>query len=99
MNDPLSDRILKVESELKRTESISPRAAAELAYVAAKLYKEAGMRDESKEYARKSIALFESIGINSLEDAAAHYTTFADIVLPSFIHQDVVRHTFPEFHL
>jgi len=99
MTNAISERILEAEAEFNRLEFTEPRKAAELAYVAAKLYKQEGRSDESKEYAKKSIAIFERIGINSLEDAAAHYVSFADVVLPSYIHEDVVRHAFPEFHL
>ena len=99
MNNTISERVLKTEAEFKRLEFTSPRKAAELAYVAAKLYREAGMHDESRDYAKKSIALFESSGVNSLDDAAARYTTYADVVLPSYIHQDVVRHAFSEYNL
>src|SRR5690349_12528249 len=76
-----------------------PRRAAEIAYVIARLHRNFGDVEMAQHYAKKSIELFESVGINTLNDAAAHYTVLADVVLPSLIHQDVVREIFSEYHL
>lgn len=99
MTKALSDKISEVMAEFQRLEPENPRQAAELAYVLARLYKEADKRDLSEQYARRSIKLFEQVGVNTLEDAAAHYTVVADVCIPSYIHQDVVRQRFSEYHL
>ncbi|SRR5258708_5780577 len=89
----------ELEAEFNRLETLNPRKAAELAYVAAHLYKNAGKRDLSQHYAKKSIALFEKTGVNSLEEAASHYTILCGVNLPSYIHENVVRHDFADYDL
>lgn len=93
------DRVKELEEEFQRTETEHPRQAAEIAYVLACVYRDAGMRDKAEQYARQSIKLFEQVGITTLQDAAAQYTVLADIALPSYIHEDVVRQAFREYQL
>jgi DNA topoisomerase IB len=99
MNLTSSVNIPELKAEFNSIEAEFPRRAAEIAYVLARLYRDAGKRELSEKYARKSVELFEQVGINTLEDAAAIYTVLADVCLPSYIHQDVVRKAFPEFRL
>src|SRR5258708_7111790 len=93
------DNIPELKAEFDRIEAEHPRKAAEIAYVLARLYKDDGERELSVQYAKKSVDLFEQVGVNTLEDAAAIYTVLANVCLPSYIHQDVVRARFPEYHL
>jgi len=99
MTKAITDRISEVRADFKSKEEEFPREAAELAYVLARLYREAGKPELAEKYAGKSVSLFEALGVNTLEDAASRYTVVADVCLPSYIHQDVVRHAFPEFRL
>ena len=93
------DSIPELKTEFDRMEVEYPRKAAEIAYVLARLYEDDGQRELSEQYAKKSVDLFEQVGVNTLEDAAAIYTVLANVCLPSYIHQDVVRARFPEYHL
>ncbi|SRR6266702_7246998 len=94
------EQVREAEAEFKLLMAVeNPRKAAEAAYVVARLYQDLGKLDLSEQYAKQSIALFEQIGVNTLEDAAAHYIKLAGVQLPNFIHEGVVRNTFPEYCL
>ncbi len=96
----ITERIQEAEAELnlmKATEN--RRKTAEACYVVARLYRDVGNFEAAKWHARESYVLFKCLGINTLEDAAPQYFSLAGIQLPNLIHEDVVRSTFPEYHL
>lgn len=87
------DELLSMLDEQRATD---PRGAAEVAYVIARRYEADGDRERANRAAADSIALFERCPSDTLEDCAARYTVLAGIPLPSFIHSDVVRASFPQ---
>lgn len=96
----LSDRISEAEAEYRLVSALeNDRQRAEIAYVLAMLFREAGDQEETRQYANKSIALFEKVNVVSLQDARSRYDVFAGVVIPTLIHEDVVRQKFAEFHL
>jgi hypothetical protein len=68
-----------------------PRVAAEIAYALAVLYEG---QAKGRDFALQSIALFESIGVNSLDDASSRYTMINNIPMPDLIHEGVVKARF-----
>jgi|GEM_PF-4931508 len=96
----IAEQIREAEAELKLTTATENfRRAAEAAYVVARLYRDAGKPDVSKQYAKQSIALFEQSNIHTLEDAAPRYNSLGGILLPNLVHEGIVRNTFPEYQL
>lgn len=69
----------------------NPRVAAEVAYALAVLHEG---QPKGREFALQSIALFESVGVTTLEDAASRFTTINGILIPELIHEEVVRARF-----
>ena len=85
-----------IEETYKRLNASDPRRAAEVAYVIATICRRQGDLARSREFAKESIRLFESLNIQTLEEAAARYIELNDVLLPSYIHENVVRHTFKD---
>jgi hypothetical protein len=97
---PIGERIKEVEAEFRLVLALeNTRQAAEVAYVAAKLYQEIGELEQSEYYAQQSVRLFERSGVTTIEDAYSRYNILAGVSIPGLIHEDVVRAQFPQFHL
>lgn len=97
---PLLERIYEAEAEYRLVLAVeNVRQGAEIAYVLAKLYQEAGDSAQARHYAARSVALFQEADVTSLKDAKSRYDTIAGVIIPSLIHEDVVRRDFPEFGL
>ena len=96
----LSDRINEAEAEYRLVSALeNERQRAEITYVLAKLYREAGDQEQARQYASRSIALFQKLDITTLEAAQTRYNVFAGVVVPALIHENVVRQTFSEYNL
>ena len=78
----------KMLEDLKKT---SPRRAAEVAYALAKLHQRAGDIERATHFGRESISLFDQCEMKTLHDCAPRYLELRGVVLPSLIHQNVVR--------
>lgn len=76
---------------LKETKQSDKRKAAEVAYVLARIYLDKKDMKKAADYGKQSIRLFDQCGMKTMEDCAARYTVLGGIVLPSLIHQDIVR--------
>ncbi|TSC62266.1 MAG: hypothetical protein G01um101448_1101 [Parcubacteria group bacterium Gr01-1014_48] len=73
-----------------------PRICGELMFVIARIYKEDWNDMQTANCcARKAIELFDLCLMNTLLECAALFTTVLGKALPSYIHQDFVRHHFP----
>ena len=99
MDAYMDERIRETELDFGRLVKVAPRRAAEIAYALARLYRDAGMQDASRRYAIQSIDLFEHVGVNTLEEAAACHAEIAGVCIPSYIHEGVVRSAFADLGL
>lgn len=70
------------------------REAAEVAYALAELYLREGDTEKATQFGSKSIRLFEECEMNTQEDCAAINMNIGGVIIPSLIHQDVVRSRF-----
>ncbi len=84
-------QIENIEQEFGKMKTEDPRKAAELAYVIAKAAKDTGDNEKAARYGKESIALFNALNVQTMEECAAKYITVNDIALPDLIHSDVVR--------
>jgi len=85
-----------LEGTYKRLKATDPRRAAEVAYVIAVISKRQGDFARAKQFAKESIQLFESVNIQTLEEAAARYLELNGVFLPHYIHENVVRDIFKD---
>ncbi|MBT9132760.1 MAG: hypothetical protein DDT33_01289 [Firmicutes bacterium] len=85
-----------IEATYKRLKGADPRRAAEAAYVIAVISKRQGDFTRAKQFAKESIQLFESLNIQTLEEAAARYLELNGVFLPEYIHENVVRDRFKD---
>lgn len=91
-NAPESEMSLDDLGKLfKETKQSDKRKAAEVAYVLARIYLDKKDMKKAADYGKQSIQLFDQCGMGTMEDCAARYTILGGIVLPSLIHQDIVR--------
>ena len=80
-----------LEANFRKLTTTDPRAAAEVAYVLAVLYRNDKHFAKARMFAQESIDLFSASHIRTLEDAAARFVTLEGVALPSLIHEGVVR--------
>ncbi|MGH7801092.1 MAG: hypothetical protein ACREOW_10780 [Thermodesulfobacteriota bacterium] len=80
-----------LEETYEKLKATDPRRAAEVAYVLAVINKQNRNLEKARLFAIKSIELFQSLDIRTLEDAAARFVVLNNVALPSYIHEDVVR--------
>ncbi len=73
------------------------KSAAEIAYVIAVLAQKSDNLTKAKEFALKSISLFEELDIQNLERAASEHNSIEGVVIPEWIHEGVVRERFKDF--
>ena len=66
------------------------REAAEIAYALGVMYKRAGDYEGMRKYRDISIALFNEVGVKTLEDASPLYFSINEVILPELIHENVV---------
>lgn len=85
-----------IEGTYKRLKATDPRRAAEVAYVIAVISKRQDNLARAKQFAKESIQLFENLNIQTLEETAARYIELNDVLLPSYIHENVVRDRFKD---
>lgn len=70
---------------------MTPRDAAELAYVIAMSAKSAGDDEKAIEYGKESIRIFDKLNVQTMLECATRYVVVNGIGMPEFIHADVVR--------
>jgi hypothetical protein len=100
MAKSLEERLKEAQAEMLLVSAAeNTRQQAEIAFILASLYREAGSLDQARVYASRSIALFERAGVDTFDDALTGYYEFAGVFVPDLIHEDVVRQNFAEFNL
>lgn len=97
MTDNLSiatvDELVKFYDSNRHT---NPRLCAEIAYAIASLRLKAGDKTDAAQWAQRSIELFQSINISTLDKAACLKMEIGGVLIPELIHDDVVRSRFKE---
>ena len=83
-----------LERKLESLQTSDPRKAAEYAFALAALARDAGDADQAINYAKTSIKLFEDTSTKTLEECAAINNEIGGIIIPSIIHEGVVRNRF-----
>jgi tetratricopeptide (TPR) repeat protein len=85
-----------LEKRFLKEYEIDKRNAAEYAYTIAVVARKQGNKEKAKEYAKKSIEIFNEINIQTLEEVAAINNVIDNVVIPELIHEDVVLFNFKE---
>lgn len=90
-----SEKIEDLEQAFNEIAIDNPREAAEVAFALACFYHE---KDDIKarEFAERSIKLFENCKTDTLEQCAAMHTFICGIPIPELIHEGVVRFRFAD---
>ena len=82
---------------VKAISSLSPRDAAEHAYILATLARKRGDMAESYDFAELCISLLSKTPAKTLADCATKECSMSGVALPSILHDCVVRERFPCF--
>lgn len=86
--------IERLEKRFVEEFELDERNAAEFAYAIATLAKNNKDFEKAREYALKAIEIFETLQIQTLEEAAAKNNIIEGVVIPELIHDGVVRERF-----
>ena len=86
--------IRRLEKKFVDESELDKRNAAELAYAIATLAEDNKDLEKAREYALKAIEMFETLQIQTLDEAAAKNNIVEGVVIPELIHDGVVRERF-----
>jgi hypothetical protein len=85
---PIEEVIRQYEEERYYSDD---RRAAEFAYALAVRYRELGVTDEARKYAKACLELLEQLPSKTLDDVQSEELTVGGVPLPELFHDGVVR--------
>lgn len=88
--------IKRLEKKCAEEFELDKRNAAELAYAIATLAKDNKDLEKAREYALKAIEMFETLQIQTLDEAAAKNNIIEGVVIPELMHEGVIRERFKD---